>query len=109
MNDINKSNKAGNRGPMAAADRGPAAAAGLSVFDYKARQEGVSRPLLSALGRYKGWQEIKITVDSGASDTVMPLSLCADIPVLASMQSKSGLEYEVANGASIPNEGERKC
>ena len=51
----------------------------------------------------------QITIDSGACDMVMPVSLCADIPVLAPMQSKHGLEYEVADGASIPNEGERKC
>ena len=81
----------------------------ISMIDYKSRHEGISIPTLSALGSYKGWQEIIITIDSGACDTVMPLSLCGDIQVIASMQSRSGLEYEVANGESIPNEGERKC
>ena len=65
--------------------------------------------MISSLGNYQGWNEIEVTVDSGACDTVMPLSLCTDITLLESDQQRSGLEYEVANGASIPNEGERRC
>ena len=47
-------------------------------------------------------------VDSGACDTVMPVSSCS-FKVLPSYQSQNEMEYEVANGASIPNLGERKC
>ncbi len=79
------------------------------VFDYKNRAEGVNAPAISVLGSYQGWQEIEVTVDSGACDTVMPLSLCSDIPRHESEQQRSGLEYEVANGASNRNEGERRC
>ena len=79
------------------------------VFDYKSRQSGMNAPTISALGSYQGWQEIEVTVDSGACDTVMPLSLCSDIPRHESEQQRSGLEYEVANGACIRNEGERRC
>ena len=50
-----------------------------------------------------------MTVDSGACDTVVPLSLCSDIVCHESEQQRSGLEYEVANGASIRNEGENRC
>ena len=39
----------------------------------------------------------------------MPISLCSDIPLRESEQQRSGLEYEVANGQAIPNEGERRC
>ena len=39
----------------------------------------------------------------------MPISLCADIQVKESAQQISGLEYEVANGECIANEGERRC
>ena len=49
-----------------------------------------------------------VTVDSGACDTVMPVSSCS-FKVLPSYQSRHEMEYEVANGASIPNLGERKC
>ena len=57
------------------------------VFDYKNRAEGVNAPTISAPGSYQGWQEIEITVDSGACDTVMPLSLCSDIPVTSQSNS----------------------
>ena len=69
----------------------------------------MNAPTISALGSYQGWQEIEVTVGSGACDTVMPLSLCSDIPRHESEQQRSGMEYEVANGASIRNEGERRC
>ena len=34
--------------------------------------------------------------------------MCAGIPIVPSMQSLNGMEYEVANGARIPNTGEKK-
>ena len=55
------------------------------------------------------WTELEVTVDSGACDTVMPMELCKGIPVMDSPGSKEGLEYEVANGAGLPNLGERRC
>ena len=39
----------------------------------------------------------------------MPLSMCTEIAVRPNDKSRSGFEYEVANGASLPNMGERKC
>ena len=51
----------------------------IHVFDYKNQQSGIKAPSISALGNYRGWQEIEVTVDSGACDTVMPLSLCSEI------------------------------
>ena len=56
-----------------------------------------------------GWTEIEVTVDSGACDTVMPTKLCPHISVLATEDSKRGMEYEVANGETLPNHGERHC
>lgn len=79
------------------------------VLDYNNWAEGVKAPTISALGSYQGWQEIEVTVDSRACDTLMPLSLWSDIPRHESEQQRSGLEYEVANGACIRNEGERRC
>ena len=55
------------------------------------------------------WFEIEITIDSGACDTVMPESLCPHISLMSSESSRSGLEYEVANGEGLPNTGEKKC
>ena len=57
----------------------------------------------------EGWEEIEMTADSGACDTVMPRKMCSFIPIVPSMQSMREMEYEVANGANIPNLGERRC
>ena len=55
------------------------------------------------------WTMIEVTVDSGACETVMPLSSCSSIATAPSNQSKAGMSYEVADGGEIPNLGERKC
>ena len=51
------------------------------------------------------WERLILTVDSGASDTVVPPSVCSLAPL--HMTNKVGIEYEVANGAVIENLGER--
>ena len=57
----------------------------------------------------EGWVEIEITIDSGACDTVMPAAMCGHISILQTEDSRRGVEYEVANGETIPNLGERHC
>ena len=52
--------------------------------------------------------EVEVTVDSGACETVMPSAMCTGIPIHRSSCSH-GAEYEVANGETIPNQGERRC
>ena len=39
----------------------------------------------------------------------MPVGTCEGISILENEWSKGGAEYEVANGATIPNLGERRC
>ena len=56
-----------------------------------------------------GWVEIEVTIDSGACDTVMPTRLCSHISIVQTEDSRRGMEYEVANGETIPNVGERRC
>ena len=80
---------------------------GLSPLDYARTPAEKEKPALSNLGTYNGWQEIELTVDSGACDTVMPLSSCTDIALQSS--PAQGIPYEVANGNTIKNEGERRC
>ena len=55
------------------------------------------------------WVEIELTADTGACDTVIPKSMCPNIPVTPSYQSLHGMEYEDASGRPIPNLGERCC
>ena len=47
--------------------------------------------------------------DTGACDTAMPRKLCAGIPLQSSLQLLKCIEYEVADGHTIPNLGERRC
>jgi hypothetical protein len=64
---------------------------------------------ISAIRLPDEWEEIEVTVDSGACVTVMPKGMCMGISVLENSLSREGAEYEVANGQSIPNLGERRC
>ena len=63
---------------------------------------------ISAVSPSDDWIEVEVTVDSGACETVMPANLAQGIPIVKSSCSHEA-EYEVANGATIPNLGERRC
>ena len=65
-------------------------------------------PAISAVQSPDDWIELEFTVDSGACETVMPANLCQAISILKSATAH-GAEYGVANGATIPNLGERRC
>ena len=56
-----------------------------------------------------GWEEIEITVESGACDTVLPSRMLPGIKLEETEASRRGEEYQVANGHSIFNEGEKRC
>ena len=62
---------------------------------------------LSAVSDLPEWERVVLTVDSGASDTVVPPSVAANLPLLHS--SQVGIEYEVANGGVLLNLGERQA
>jgi hypothetical protein len=86
-------------------------AATLSPLDYTQATKDMlaNKGSLSGLGGSEEWIEIELTADSGACDTVIPRTLAESIPILPSLASLRGMEYEVANGQSIPNLGERRC
>jgi hypothetical protein len=79
------------------------------VLDPLYKLSDMSLSPLGAKSSVDGWVEIEITIDSGACDTVMPTSWCSHISILQSEDSRRGVEYEVANGETIPNLGERHC
>ena len=64
------------------------------------------RSLLAAID-IPQWEKVTLTVDSGASDTVVPPSVARFVELLSS--SKVGTEYEVANGGVVVNLGEKRC
>ena len=63
---------------------------------------------LSAVGPAE-WTAIKVIVDSGACETVMPRNMLDHIQIRPSAQSRAKIEYEVASGSTIPCLGERNC
>ena len=49
------------------------------------------------------------TVDSGSTECVTNEEEAGGIPTEPSPQSEAGIVYEVANSATVPNEGQKKC
>ena len=98
------------RSPAHGGDRRARAPRVFRCFDYTdASKAMLSKGSFSAIGDDDGWIEIELTADSGACDTVIPRKTAESIPILPSLASLRGMEYEVANGQSIPNLGERRC
>lgn len=60
-----------------------------------------------SMGEQPEWEVIELAVDSGASETVIPNTAIASIPLVPSEASRRGVLYEVANGDRIPNMGEK--
>ena len=56
---------------------------------------------------HEGWRELELTVDNGASETVMAEDDLPNIKTKEGAAYKRGVEYEVANGTRIANEGEK--
>ena len=79
----------------------------LNMFDYTE----ASKTALSSAGAHadEEWIEVELCADTGACDTVMPRSWCSRIPIRPSLQSINMMEYEIADGNTIPNLGERRC
>ena len=50
----------------------------------------------------------RITIDSGAAESVMPENYLTEIPIVPSEGSRRGVRYVTANGSKMPNVGERK-
>ena len=53
------------------------------------------------------WEKLTLLVDSGASDTVVPQEVCAG--AMLHWTNRVGVEYEIANGDTLANLGERRC
>ena len=82
----------------------------LSPLNYTQQSmDMMDKASLSPCSPADEWIEVELTADSGACDTVIPRKTAEGIPILPSLASLRGMEYEVANGQSIPNLGERRC
>ena len=54
-----------------------------------------------------GSETIQLAGDSDATERVAPEPMAISIPTMLGAASTNGVEYEVANSATIPNEGEK--
>ena len=86
-------------GVEAVGNDGTQLASGLHVLVEKPKSA------LNALS--PSWEKVTLTVDSGASDTVMPPSICPSAPIVSG--PRTGTEYEVANGEEVVSLGEKHC
>ena len=69
----------------------------------------VKRRGISAVNKPDEWITLDVTVDSGGCVTVMPAGVCPGIQIVENDSFRNGIEYEVANGESITNLGEKRC
>ena len=82
----------------------------MSPLDYThAFKDLIQKGSLSAVGSDEKWVEIELAADSGARDTVILRTTAESIPIMPSLASLRGMEYEVANGQSIPDLDESRC
>ena len=50
----------------------------------------------------------KITIDSGAAESVMPADMLSEVKLVPSEGSRNGIHYVAANGGRMPNLGEKQ-
>ena len=63
---------------------------------------------LHAVRRKDGWEEVKLYVDSGATETVVGENMLTSVAIVEGAAARLGVTYEVANGVRIPNLGEKR-
>ena len=66
-----------------------------------------AKKAISAVADLPEWERVVLTVDSGASETVVPPDVARNLPLLHT--SQVGTEYEVANGGVVVNLGEKRA
>ena len=67
-----------------------------------------SKAMLSSASQAgEEWMEVELTADTAACDTVVPRTVCENIPTTPALQSLRVMKDEVADGNEIPNPGER--
>ena len=67
----------------------------------------IVRGKVSSLGDGGEWEELVMAVDSGASETVVNEEMLPTIETIEGVAYRQGVEYELASGETIPNQGEK--
>ena len=82
---------------------------GLHCLTPEEQAAAAGKPLCGAWrGEKEGWVRVDCILDSGASESVCPISMCPEWPVEDSPGSKVGLHYTSASGGRIRNRGQQR-
>ena len=107
------------KGPRQSLERGSGSSGGSSQDHQKAQKEQEWKDMMAQRKQdmtwrnrmiqsvEEQWDDISITVDSGAVDTVGPKDVGSQFPITPTRESELGLGYRAANGSPIKNYGER--
>lgn len=68
----------------------------------------VDIPICAVDGPSPYTEKGRITIDSGAAESVMPADMLKDIPLHESDGSRKGISYVAAKGGRMPNLGEKR-
>ena len=60
--------------------------------------------MCAMMGEHMGYTKVEAMVDSGACTSIMPMNVCAQVPIKDG--PKKGVKYEAVSGHSIENKGE---
>ena len=75
----------------------------ISISSWRLNKQKVSVQSCSVTG-----SQMDIAMDSEASDSVMPRSMCQRVPILESVGSRKGVRYTIDTVHTVPNERERR-
>ena len=64
--------------------------------------------IMAVSATHRSLERGRITVDSGAAESVMPRELLKEVQLKESEGSKNGVSYRAANGTRMPNYGEKR-
>ena len=74
---------------------------------WEALEDGEEEDIMHLGDDHTGWEEVKITIDSGAVDTVGPKDVGMGFPVQPTEASKKGMFYRAANNTKIAIHGKK--
>jgi hypothetical protein len=77
------------------------------AIDAEVEEKSVA--LVGKAGKLVPTGKGKITIDSGAAESVMPKEMLPNEPAVDGKAKKSGVRYVAANGAKMENMGEKKA
>lgn len=80
----------------------------LGILEIEEEERDVKAVTQQKIGKMTFAGKGKITIDSGAAESVMPKNMLENEPVVEGQAKRNGVKYVAANGARMENQGEKK-